>query len=159
MKSWIVIAAIVLPGYCLGQQAPIIHVADLRQMIESREDKILVVNFWATWCGPCIAELPLFEKLTAEGRTDLQIALVSLDMDLDPNPEKVYKFIDRKALKSSVYLLNEDDPNSWIDQIEKEWSGALPATLVINKKTGKRKFVGKELHEGDLEELIALVRQ
>jgi thiol-disulfide isomerase/thioredoxin len=159
MKSWIIIVGFILPGYCLAQQAPIISAAKLKQMMESPEDKVLIVNFWATWCGPCVAELPLFEKLTAEARKDLRVALVSLDMDLDPNPGKVYKFIERKALKSEVYLLNEPDPNSWIDQIENEWSGALPATVVINKKTGKRKFFGKQLHEGDLEKLIALVQE
>jgi hypothetical protein len=82
------------------------------------------------------------------------VTLVSLDLDLDPNPEKVYKFISRKNIQSQVLLLDEPDPNSWINRIEKAWSGALPATLVINHKTGKRKFVGKELKEGDLERLL-----
>ncbi|PZR41586.1 MAG: TlpA family protein disulfide reductase, partial [Azospira oryzae] len=75
----------------------------------------------------------------------------------DPNPQKVYKFVDRKHIQSQVVILNEKNPNEWIDQIEKEWSGALPATLIINSKNGKRRFVEKELHEGDLERLVTEV--
>jgi hypothetical protein len=77
-----------------------------------------------------------------------------MDLDLDPNPEKVYKFIARKNIQSEVLLLDEQDPDSWISKVEKNWSGALPATIVINQKTGKRKFIEKELHDGDLERLI-----
>ena len=81
-----------------------------------------------------------------------------MDYDLDPNHEKVYRFIARKKLQSKVVILIEKNPNDWIDKIDKNWSGALPATLVLNTKTGKRKFVEKELHEGDLEKLIEEVR-
>src|SRR5690606_11602895 len=102
---------------------------------------------------PCIKELPYFEQLHKE-RQDVKVTLVSMDMDLDPNPAKVHKFIARKEIQSEVLILNERDPNSWIDKIEKEWSGALPATLIINTTTGQRIFVEKELHDGDLEKLI-----
>ena len=81
-----------------------------------------------------------------------------MDYDLDPNHEKVYRFIARKKLQSKVVILIEKNPNDWIDKIDKNWSGALPATLVLNTKTGKRKFVEKELYEGDLEKLIEEVR-
>lgn len=116
-----------------------------------------MVNFWATWCGPCIKELPFIEKLGQE-RNDVRVTLVSLDLDLDANPEKVYKFVERKGLKSEVLILDEKDPNSWIDRIDKDWSGSLPATIVINTNTGKRAFVGRELKEGELESLIESVK-
>jgi hypothetical protein len=57
-----------------------------------------------------------------------------------------------------VVILNAGDPNSWISTIDKKWSGALPATLVVNSVTGKRKFWERELHEGDLEKLIEEVK-
>lgn len=69
-------------------------------------------------------------------------------------PEKVHKFVARKKIESPVLILDETDPNSYIGKIAAEWSGALPATMVINTKTGKRKFVERELREGDLEKLI-----
>lgn len=138
-----------------AQNAKTIKLADLQSIINKKSDNIQVINFWATWCGPCVKELPLFEKLAAEKRSDVKVSLVSMDLDLDPNPEKVYKFITRKNLQAEVLLLDEQDPDSWISKIEKEWSGSLPATIIINQKTGQRKFFGKEVHEGDLERAIA----
>ena len=81
-----------------------------------------------------------------------------MDIDLDPNPEKIYKFIDRKKIQSRVIILDAVDPNSWINKIDKNWSGALPATLILNTKTGARRFVNKALKEGELETLIAEVK-
>ncbi len=142
----------------VAQPAKTIKLVDLQKMLEEKGDKIQVINFWATWCAPCVKELPLFEKLTEQGLPGVEVSLVSMDLDLDPDPEKVYKFISRKNLQSKVLLLDEQNPNSWINKIEKQWSGSLPATIVINQRTGQRKFVEKELHEGDLEKLIAEVQ-
>lgn len=147
-----------MAGVAWGQKAETVKLDKLKQLINRKSDKVVVINFWATWCAPCVKELPLFEKLSAEKKADIEVYLVSMDLDLDPNPEKVYRFMDRRKLQSTVLLLDEKDPNSWIDQIDASWSGALPATLVINQATGQRKFIGKELHDGDLENMIAEVR-
>ena len=155
MKRSIVILLILVSGLANAQGPETVKLEKLQQLINQKTEKILVVNFWATWCSPCIKELPFFEKLSSEKKDGVEVYLVSMDLDLDPNPEKVYRFIDRKKLQSTVLLLDEKDPNSWIDKIDAAWSGALPATLLINQKTGQRKFVEKELHEGDLEKLIA----
>lgn len=140
-----------------GQTAEMIKIGGLQEIIDAPSEKIKVINFWATWCAPCIKELPLFEQMT-EKRDDVQVNLVSVDIDLDPDPDKVHRFVARKKLKSSVYILDESNPNHWIDKIDKNWSGAIPATLIVNTVTGKRKFVEKELKEGDLEALIASVK-
>jgi thiol-disulfide isomerase/thioredoxin len=137
-----------------AQKAEVISASELQRRIAGESDKIQIINFWATWCGPCVKELPLFEKITSEGRPDVKVTLVSLDLDLDPDAQKVYKFIDRKNIQSEVLLLSEPDPNSWINKIAPEWSGALPATLIINAKTGKRKFIGRSLHQGELDEYL-----
>jgi thiol-disulfide isomerase/thioredoxin len=142
-----------------AQKADIINIRTLQNILEQKSEKIQVINFWATWCGPCVKELPLFEKLNSEARPGVDIKLVSLDLDLDPNPDKVYKFISRKNIRSEVLILDEKDPNSWIDRVDKEWSGSLPATLIINQRTGKRKFIATELREGDLERLIEEVKK
>jgi thiol-disulfide isomerase/thioredoxin len=157
----IVFSIVCLAAYTLAfsQTAEIVKLNRVQDLIGTRSEKIEIVNFWATWCAPCVKEIPFFEKITDDNRSDIHITLVSMDLDLDPNPEKVYKFIARKNIQSQVLLLNEPNPNSWISQIDKDWSGALPATIIINHKTGKRKFVEKELHEGDLEKLIEEIRQ
>lgn len=137
----------------VAQTARPVKLKDIQKIMTDQES-IQVINFWATWCAPCIKELPQFEKLNQENK-NVKVTLVSLDYDLDPDPAKVNRFIARKKLQSSVVILEEKDPNSWIDKIEKEWNGSIPATLIINAKTGKRKFIEKELQEGDLEKLVA----
>lgn len=112
-----------------------------------------MINFWATWCAPCVKEIPLFEKWNQDHK-EVAVTLVSMDYDLDPNPEKVNRFITRKKLQSTVVMLAKRNPNDWIDTIDKNWSGALPTTLIVNTQNGKRKFTQRELHEGELEKFI-----
>ena len=142
-------------------QAPrelqVVGLSDLQAVIGGPGEAVRVINFWATWCAPCIKEMPLFEELN-KSRSDVEVTLVSLDMDMDPNPDKVRKFVKEKEIKSHVLILDAGNPNDWIDKIDANWSGALPATLVINSKTGKRILVEKELHAGDLEALITQVQ-
>ncbi|MDZ4716757.1 MAG: TlpA disulfide reductase family protein [Cytophagales bacterium] len=153
MRILVFLGLLLVGPACEGQGVELMKLEPLRQTIQ-QEQRVQVINFWATWCGPCLKELPLFEKLNGE-RSDIRILLVSLDMDLDPDPQKVRSFVARKKLKSTVIILDERNPNEWIDKLEKSWSGAIPATLVINNKTGKRRFVERELHAGELEKLIS----
>lgn len=136
-----------------AQPATTVKLKDVQQLVTGQHEKVQVINFWATWCAPCVKEMPLFEKLNSSNQ-NVEVTLVSMDYDLDPNPEKVYRFVTRKNLKSKVLFLAEQNANDWIDKIDKSWSGALPATLIINSKTGKRKLIQQELLEGDLEKYI-----
>jgi thiol-disulfide isomerase/thioredoxin len=140
-----------------AQQPRIVSLDQLQESIASKEKGLHIINFWATWCAPCVKEMPLFEKF-GKGASDVQVTLVSLDLDLDPNPDKIYKFVERKKLQSQVLILQAKDPNHYIDKIDNQWSGALPATLVIDTTTGKRAFHEGELREGDLEKLVARVK-
>jgi thiol-disulfide isomerase/thioredoxin len=152
-KFLAILMLIFASGSLPAQKAEMVKLKDLQALIEKPSEKVKVINFWATWCAPCVKEMPFFEKLNQEN-SNVEVTLVSMDYDLDPNPEKVYRFISRKNLQSKVLILTEQNPNQWIDKIDKTWSGALPATLIINPKTGKRKLIQKELHEGDLEKYI-----
>lgn len=134
-------------------QAKMVKLDNFLEMVQTPSDKIKVINFWATWCAPCIKEIPLFEKLN-QSRTDVEVTLVSMDIDQDSNPEKIYKFINRKKILSSVLILDEKNPKSWITRVDKAWSGNIPVTLVVNTTNGKRRFVERELKDGELEQLI-----
>lgn len=156
MNKFIFVAAVLLTSHIGYAQKPeIIRKADLQALMADKTQTIQVINFWATWCGPCIKELPFFENLTKQARPDVKVTLVSLDLELDPDPEKVYKFVAKRNIRSQVLLLDEPDPNSWINQIEPQWSGSLPATIIINHKTGERKFLGRAIHEGELEQFLS----
>jgi thiol-disulfide isomerase/thioredoxin len=159
MRTLVIFLMALSFGHSFAQGPEIVKWDGLNKVLQSKTPEITVVNFWATWCAPCVKELPLFEQLNASGRADISVTLVSLDLDLDPNPEKVYKFVERKKLQSRVLLLDEKDANTWIDKVDPSWSGALPATLIINQRTGHRKFLEKELHEGDLERIIDELKQ
>ena len=136
-----------------AQQTQVIKFDKLQSLIEEKGDQVHVINFWATWCAPCVKELPLFEALNARNDPRVRVTLISLDFADELN--KVDAFISRRKIKSQVFLLDEIDYNSWIDRVEKSWGGAIPATLFINQQTGQRKFVDRELRNGELEEIIA----
>ena len=135
-----------------AQTAQIIKVEDLESLLTADSDKVQVINFWATWCGPCIKELPFIENAGQAMSDNVDVTLITVDFVEDL--EKVNKFISRKALQSNVLLIDNVDYNSWIDKVDKSWSGAIPATLILNTKTGQRKFVEHELKEGEIESLI-----
>ncbi|HEY9047820.1 MAG TPA: TlpA disulfide reductase family protein [Ohtaekwangia sp.] len=125
--------------------------------MQTKTNEIQVINFWATWCAPCVKELPLFEQLRTDNKKgDVKITLINLDFADKVN--KVNAFLVKKKIQSSVLLLDEIDYNTWIDKVDQSWGGAIPATLIINPQNGKRKFVERELREGELEQLIEDVR-
>jgi thiol-disulfide isomerase/thioredoxin len=110
--------------------------------IRTDNDSVYVVNFWATWCKPCVAELPYFEEAGKQfAAKNVKVVLVSLDLLADK--EKVNQFIQNKNIQNDVYLLNETDPNSWINKIDTTWSGGIPSTVIYKK--GVKLF----FHEGD----------
>ncbi|MFL9842923.1 TlpA family protein disulfide reductase [Flavobacterium rhizosphaerae] len=110
----------------------------LEYFLNQKNDTTYVVNFWATWCVPCVEELPNFEKVNAELKKDkVKVILVSLDM-VKMIESRLLPFIENKQLQSQVLLLRDPDSNSWIPKISKSWSGAIPATVIYNKT--KRKF-------------------
>ncbi|MBT8377028.1 MAG: TlpA family protein disulfide reductase [Bacteroidia bacterium] len=126
----------------------------LKPLLYSEDDKLHVINFWATWCAPCIKELPYFESLTEDFSKDkVEVLLVSLDFPRQYKT-KLIPYIEKNKLKSRIVALNDTDQNTWIPGIDKEWSGAIPATIIY--KGDKRKF-----YEGSFtrEELLTEIKQ
>jgi thiol-disulfide isomerase/thioredoxin len=104
--------------------------ADFEKAVIKNDGNVYVVNFWATWCAPCIKELPYFEKLHQENK-NVKVILVSLDSKKDIE-SKLKPFILRKKLTTQVISLSDKDYNSWLDKIDKEWSGSIPATFIFS---------------------------
>jgi thiol-disulfide isomerase/thioredoxin len=108
----------------------------LEAHLEQYADRTLVVNFWATWCVPCVKELPYFEEVTTTyEKDDVVVVLVSLDFS-NQIDSRLKPFIEKHQLKSEVILLDDPDQNFWIDQVDPRWSGAIPVTIV---RKGERK--------------------
>ncbi len=124
-------------------QAQSIEVYNADKLLQrvSNEDTFYVVNFWATWCGPCVKELPEFSKLQEkyEGKP-VKILLVSLDFK-DDFPRKVEHFIRKKKLPHEVVWFSETDANSFIPKIDSRWQGSIPATWMVYRKQSYTNFV------------------
>ncbi|MDC8004429.1 TlpA disulfide reductase family protein [Aureisphaera galaxeae] len=118
-------------------------------------DSTYVINFWATWCKPCVKELPAFEQLR-ENHAANKVKVVLVSLDFPEHVEKaVIPFIEKKGLESEVVLLDDPDANTWIPKVNPKWSGAIPATIILNKE--KSKFYEQSFTYEELEkEVISL---
>ena|ERR1700740_496996 len=121
----------------------IYKIADLQKRIENNSDTLYIVNFWATWCKPCVQELPDFEKVNTEYKDKkVKVLLVSMDFKEDMKT-KVIPFFKKNSYTTETILLDETD-GSFIDKISKQWSGAIPGTLFIKK--GQKEFINKKIN-------------
>ena len=113
---------------------------DFEKAIIKNDDNVYVINFWATWCAPCVKELPYFEKLHQENK-NVKVILVSIDSRKDFE-KKLLPFIERKKITANVVMLSDIDYNTWLPKIDKDWSGSIPATLILYGK--KKSFAEHE---------------
>ena len=158
MKWLKLIPVIVLFGLAhstVAQTVPVIGLDQLETRLQNGKDTTYVVNFWATWCGPCVKELPFFENLhLASSGSNRKVLLVSLDFSSQLD-SKVIPFVKKKGLQSEVVLMDENKPNQWIPRVSENWTGALPATLFINTQKKTRHFHEGSFKEGDLEKVLS----
>ncbi len=121
-----------------AQEIPTYNLEQLENYIFNDEDVTYVVNFWATWCAPCVKELPYFEKLQAENE-NIKVVLVSLDF-ANMKESRLIPFVEKRKIKSEVIHFVEKDPTYWIPKISPKWSGSIPATLMVNGKKDVKEF-------------------
>ncbi|NDC40790.1 MAG: TlpA family protein disulfide reductase [Chitinophagia bacterium] len=144
MKAVAFWIALCLAGGVAAQDIKAVTAAAIKAGAQS-VDTVYVVNFWATWCQPCVQELPAFNELYQKyGTQPVRILLVSLDFKAD-YPYKLQGFVQRKHLLPEVAWLSETDPNVFIPVIDESWQGSIPATLVIRPGKG-RKFMEGQLN-------------
>ena len=132
--------------------------SDALEVLSSyKNDTTYVVNFWATWCSPCVKEIGYFEELHREyASSNVKVFLISLDF---PNQieKRVIPFLKEKDITAEVFLVTDLDYNSWIDRVDPTWSGSLPATLIYNRE--KRMFLEKEVSRDELFSYVTQITQ
>jgi thiol-disulfide isomerase/thioredoxin len=132
-------------------------IADLEEFVKKSETPV-VINFWATFCKPCLEELPYFQQLAKKYEKDgVKLILVSLDLP-ESYPKKISEVAAKRKFNATIKFLDESDADVFCPKVDESWSGSIPATLFVNNKNGYRRFFEDELTKEKFEqELIALI--
>ena len=127
---------------------PVYDYEGLKPLLHKEDGKTYIVNFWATWCKPCVEELPDFEKVFAEEKdNNVELILVSLDM---PSmwKSRLEPFVAESKLQGKVVILDDPKMNQWIPKVNADWGGGIPASLIYNKE--QRQFYERGFTYGEL---------
>ena len=117
----------------------------------SKSDSVLVINFWATFCKPCNEEIPYFQTIVDKYKDQkVKLLLVSLDLK-DEFPDKIKVFAAKNNYTNQIVWLNETNADYFCPRVDKTWMGGIPSTLLINPKTGYRKFFEQQLRAEEFE--------
>lgn len=157
------ILLIVLLIYCIhfvkAQKVEMVDRNWITYMSQNNSDTTYVINFWATWCKPCVEEIPHFEKLNAAYK-DKKVKVIMVSCDFKKQLEtRVIPFIKNKKMESKVVFMNETNPDTWIDKVDSKFTGAIPATLIINGRNDFRYFTEGETTFELLETIVKPLTQ
>ena len=134
-------------------EVDVVDMDQLESLYSKDQNTLYVVNFWATWCKPCVQEMPLFNKLSQKEMAGVEVIMVSLDFPEDMD-KKLKPFLEQRKLHPKVVLLDAGNPNDWIDRVSPEWGGAIPGTLFIRESDNLREFYEGEFQEGELQDYV-----
>ena len=129
----------------------VISLEQLKEKIAVSSGKIKIINFWATWCKPCIEEMPYFESVASDFGEQVELHFVSLDIIEDLS--NVEGLVRKRNITANTLLLNETKYDEFMPKINQEWTGAIPATLFVDEK-GNEYFYEKSFSEKELSDLI-----
>ena len=134
---------LILPFFFWSDSVPSINFNEFeKKVLRAENDTLYVVNFWATWCKPCVAELPFFESAFTknEGKP---VRILMLSLDFKSQIDRLDKFRNDRNMKNEVFLLDAGNPNDWINRVYIHWGGAIPATAFY--RAGKMRY----FHDGE----------
>lgn len=141
-----------LSPYAESKKVEVLSLEQLQAKVIQNNDTLYVVNFWATWCKPCVAEMPYFEEANTKFAAQ-KVKVVFVSLNYPRELATVDRFIKQKRIQSPCYLLDAGNPNIWIDKIEKDWGGSIPATVLY--KGGKKiSFREGEFTQLELDSII-----
>jgi len=142
-----------------GQDIKSVKITEVEKMIAESKGP-LIVNMWATWCKPCIEEIPYFisevnkQNASSTSAADsIHLLLVSLDFK-EAFPKGIAAFAKKRKFTATIVWLDETNADYFCPRIDPKWSGAIPASLFINNKTGYRKFAEDQLSQEELKKEI-----
>ena len=138
MKNLLFLFIFILTGKIQAQHIESLKFDAIKILYEEKDDTVYVVNFWATWCKPCIEELPSFENCRQKFK-EQKVKFILVNLDFNTKLETLVEpFVLSRKFESKVIHLKDTDSNSWINKVDSTWSGAIPATLLM--KNGNKTF-------------------
>ena len=137
---------------------PIGKIDDIKTIFDSAKGKVILINFWATWCKPCVKEFPELTKLYANYKEKgFELVFISLD-DLSEIDSKLKPFLVKNGVDFTTYYNTISNPEELINYIDKNWSGAIPSTYIYDKEGNlKTSIVGSKTYEQFEKEITKLL--
>lgn len=131
---------------------------EMRSVLESNKGSVVLVNFWATWCPPCVKEFPDLVKLNNEYKDKgLKLIFVSLD-DASETESKLKPFLKKHGVDFTTYQGIFPKPEDLTDVIDKNWGGEIPVTYFYDKEGRKAaSFSGSKKYEDFEKEVLKLI--
>ncbi len=140
-----------------NRNVPISDFKGIEKWFSKQNDTVYVINFWATWCAPCVKEFPEFERFAKEKNGEkIKILMINLDFP-DQYKSRLIPFLEKRKSQLEVIMLDDPDQNTWINKVDSTWSGSLPATLIY--RYGKRILLEKELSYDELNNELFKINQ
>jgi thiol-disulfide isomerase/thioredoxin len=150
----ILLFLIIASGGLLSAQPALIKWDKMEQLLHPENDTLYVINFWATWCKPCIEELPAFVGAENDLRSEkVRFIYISMDFKREFNTRFI-PFVEQHLKGRTVYLLDEPDYNAWISKVNDQWQGEIPATLLIRNHPAVSSFQNSLLSSSELLQLL-----
>ncbi len=152
MKKFGVFCVFAWQAYgAFSQGIPAVRMTEVVNYYSRGIDSVYVINFWATFCKPCVAEIPHLQAVTQRySESKVKLLLVSLDLPAY-YPTMIEKFAKANQFYANIQWLNETDADYFCPKIDKRWSGSIPATLIVNEKKGYKKFIEAEMTAAEFE--------
>ena len=148
-RFFTIIIASFFSSFLFCQEIKRIKITDLEKTIAESKTP-LIINFWATFCKPCVEEMPYFQQAVRQHQKDsVKLLFVSLDLE-DFYPSKIKSFALKHKFTAPIAWLDEYNADYYCPKVDSSWSGAIPASLFINNKSGYRKFAEKQLSKEKL---------
>ena len=133
LKYILLSAFLLLAYFSIGQKIAVYDkYDDFEHLLKFKNDTTYVVNFWATWCKPCVEELPAFEQINKKyNGQKFKMILVSLDFESQLE-SRVKPFLKENNITAEVVMLTDSKTNVWIDKVNEKWTGSIPVTVIYN---------------------------
>ncbi len=150
-RNLLIVAFMAIILNCQGQVISKWKIDSLQSYTNRHQDEVLVINFWATFCKPCVAEIPHFISVVNQLKDQkVRLLLVSLDLP-SQYPDKIAAFAKKNKFTAAMSWLDETNADYFCPKVDSSWSGSIPATLILHPATGYRAFFEEEMSREKLE--------